>query len=91
MDKPTCAGCRFFSPDDAGFGPNAWPHGECHRQAPMPVHVSMSERKRGPEGWDNILAFVRWPWIMADDWCGEFQPSPILAAHSTTNAEGGGE
>lgn len=58
-----CADCRFRKPDERPEWAGA---GQCRRYPPTwqaMVHVS------GDRDWEQT-----WPWMQADDWCGEFQP-----------------
>lgn len=49
----------------AWWQPRDEPTGGCHRHAPVPP----------PNG--QALDRVRWPLVMADDWCGCWQPKPL--------------
>ena len=58
---PTCSTCRHWRPGDTRESP-----GECRRHAPRPIMLAGSVATPWP-----------WPPTLADQWCGEWAPSPV--------------
>ena len=73
-----CFNCRFFSREDTGRptdahevipeGQSVSAEGECRRKPPR--HGNTIIRKDRSE----FICFGDWPKVLADDWCGEFEP-----------------
>jgi len=61
MSEPACERCRFFDGDNHGLCDGTV--GLCRRNAPT-IHPCSGD----PDNEDAV-----WPWVRADDYCGEFQ------------------
>ncbi len=57
-----CDKCRFYE-DDIGDS-----DGYCHRHAPVNLTVT-DDRHR--------VSYGRWPKVGSDNWCGDYEPSPV--------------
>jgi hypothetical protein len=60
MDE-TCGNCRFWVASRNEEG-----EGTCHRHAPRCVMSGQMTE----DGIDTV-----WPWVAAEDWCGEWEAS----------------
>jgi hypothetical protein len=60
-----CDGCVFFKSTDYGTDDAGVEHafGECHRYPPTPIQGST----------DRSLRFAKFPRVVDDTWCGDFQ------------------
>lgn len=63
MSAPTCKACRFGKPDHREQFADS---GHCRRFPPQ-VSQWTHPDYNGPQ-YDQ-----HWPWMAADDWCGEYQ------------------
>jgi len=61
-----CEKCRFWKLDPTS-DPDE-PFGECRRHAPLPKFYTVSD--------DRLQA--DWPLTHCREWCGEFQPLPLV-------------
>ncbi len=75
-----CERCRFWEEFQDSDG---WGH--CHRYAPRPV---VDPLRRDEEGHAYMVAY--WPETDADEWCGEFQPLPLVQMPRPTLPAGPG-
>jgi hypothetical protein len=70
MDE-RCESCRFFE----SLGEPTKANGKCRRYAPRPLGPVVF---RHEAAFDNHHenAYVTWPTVWTDEWCGEFAPIP---------------
>jgi hypothetical protein len=67
MSGRTCATCIFRKPDDR---PEYATSGQCRRYPPVVVEIVSFD------GSGSNHFSQHWPWMSADDWCGEWVPNP---------------
>lgn len=59
-----CATCRFAARE------TGWQAFTCRRRAPIPIHDPNKHCGVYPEAFPP-----RWPYVAAEDWCGEHEPA----------------
>lgn len=78
MDQPTeikkrprrCENCKFAE-INTGAEPGDGQSGfECHRMPPR-AQALLAQGRDGPR---PVGTFASWPPVLADNWCGEWQP-----------------
>lgn len=64
---PKCQDCRFFDPAPYYLLANGSSKHQCRENGPTVSHHMANDT-------------ARWPLVVADDWCGKFQPKDTPGA-----------